>query len=541
VHHPSDQTLLRAYGENRSEEAFAELVRRYVDFVYSAAKRMVRDAHTAEDVTQSVFLALAKDARKLTRHPVLAGWLHGTSRNLAANAVRADVRRRMREHQAMAMNALPSGESAVLWEQIAPQLDAALGELGQNDRDALLLRYFQNKSVREVAQILDTTEDAAQKRVNRAVERLRKIMTQHGVAAGVAGMEVSISAHAMETAPNGLAAASSTAALKLAPASVTGFMKTPLQKLFATMAIGSVAAVTVYVLCLQGEIHSLRQQLSALTAQLEQANRDRDDASNRAAELAKQNEAFRNNNELAKLRAELSRLRDQASNAPLPAVSTIPYTPLDTNVQVEIVAKIASLDDAEFQALGLQWTPDADGFNYSQLTADQYVSVTNAFSHSPDGFCPSINTPRVTLLSGREAIMVSDVPLPEVTIPSPPTTAEEKVDNDAAFAAEAAANGKISARITMRYFPIYSADDGSIELSVTTELRRKGLATDVPANLQISKKLKLQRSETIALEQDIPMEAWPTDYTNVPETPQKLVVFVTPQAVDAAGNPLAQR
>ena len=100
----TDQQLLHDYTGHRSETAFAELVRRHVDFVYSAALRMVRDAHLAEDVTQGVFVALAQNARQLTERPLLSGWLHRTAQNLAANAVRSDVRRRVREQEAATMN-----------------------------------------------------------------------------------------------------------------------------------------------------------------------------------------------------------------------------------------------------------------------------------------------------------------------------------------------------------------------------------------------------------------------------------------------------
>jgi RNA polymerase sigma factor (sigma-70 family) len=144
----TDQQLLHDYAERRSEAAFAELVRRHVDLVYSAALRMVRDVHLAEDVTQGVFVALAQNARQLTDRPVLSGWLHRTAQNLAANTVRSDVRRRAREQEAAAMNELLATESNAIWEHIAPHLDDALGELSEPDRDALLLRYFERKSAR---------------------------------------------------------------------------------------------------------------------------------------------------------------------------------------------------------------------------------------------------------------------------------------------------------------------------------------------------------------------------------------------------------
>lgn len=138
----TDQELLREYAVRRAEAAFGELVRRHVDLVYSAALRMVRDAHLAEDVTQSVFLALSRSAGQLTQHPVLSGWLHRTTQNLAANAVRSDVRRRAHEPEAAAMNDRPTTEPGAAWEDVAPHLDEAPGELSDPDRGALLLRYF---------------------------------------------------------------------------------------------------------------------------------------------------------------------------------------------------------------------------------------------------------------------------------------------------------------------------------------------------------------------------------------------------------------
>src|SRR6185295_10130767 len=147
----TDAQLLRAYAEKRSEAAIGELVRRHVDFVYSAARRMVRDPHLAEDVTQAVFVALTKSAGQLADHPVLSGWLHRTAQNIAAQTVRTIERRRAREQEAVAMNELLSGGSEVSWEHIAPHLDAALVELDEPDRNALLLRYFERKSAREMA------------------------------------------------------------------------------------------------------------------------------------------------------------------------------------------------------------------------------------------------------------------------------------------------------------------------------------------------------------------------------------------------------
>ena len=172
---------------------------------------MVRDAHLAEDVTQAVFVALSKNAVNSRIVPCLSGWLHRTAQNLAANAVRTEVRRRAREQEAVAMNELLAHESDAAWENIAPHLDTALGELSEPDRDALLLRYFERKSAREMAQTLNVSEEAAQKRVNRAVERLREFFSKRNVTIGASGLVVLISTNAVQAAPVGLFATISSA------------------------------------------------------------------------------------------------------------------------------------------------------------------------------------------------------------------------------------------------------------------------------------------------------------------------------------------
>ncbi len=200
----TDQQLLCDYVERKSDAAFAELVRRHVDHVYSTALRLVCDAHLAQDVTQGAFVALAQNARQLTDRAILSGWLHRTTRNLAANTVRSEVRRRTREQEAAAMNQLLANESDAGWETIAPHLDAALGELNETERDAVMLRYFERKSAREMAEILDMSEEAAQKRLNRAVEHLREGFSKQRLAIGAAGLVTLISANAVQSAPLGL-------------------------------------------------------------------------------------------------------------------------------------------------------------------------------------------------------------------------------------------------------------------------------------------------------------------------------------------------
>jgi RNA polymerase sigma factor (sigma-70 family) len=202
-----DQQLLSEYAEQSSEAAFGELVRRYVDFVYSAAFRMVRNPHLAEEVTQSVFVALSQNARALSGRAVLSGWLHRTARNLAAKTVRGEVRRRAREQEAVVMNELSSSEVDPLWERLAPELDAALDELKDADRNVVLLRFFHQCSVREIAEALGLNEDTAKKRVARALQRLRGVLALRGVTVSVGLLVTALAARSVEAAPAGLAAA----------------------------------------------------------------------------------------------------------------------------------------------------------------------------------------------------------------------------------------------------------------------------------------------------------------------------------------------
>ncbi len=250
----TDQQLLRDYSEHRAETAFAELVRRHVDLVYSAALRMVRDAHLAEDVTQNVFVALARNARQLTDRPVLSGWLHRTAQNVAANAVRSDVRRRTREQEAATMNELFSDGPDATWEQMSPHLDATLGELSEADRDALLLRYFERRSAREMAATLGISDEAAQKRVSRALDRLRELFAKRGIPVGASGLVGAISTNAVQEAPVGLALtipATAVAALSItAPAgagATTGFFGTLPQLLRMRLAVGLAATAVIGV------------------------------------------------------------------------------------------------------------------------------------------------------------------------------------------------------------------------------------------------------------------------------------------------------
>ncbi len=343
----TDSQLLRAYAEQRSEAAFSELVRRHMDLVYSAALRMVCDSHLAQDVTQNVFVALAKSAAHLTDHPVLSGWLHRTAQNIAAQTVRTDVRRRNREQEASAMKELLSAENEPGWEDIAPHLDAVLGELNEPDRDALLLRYFERKSAKEMAQTLGISDEAAQKRVNRAVDRMRDAFAQRGVTIGASGLVVLISAHSVQAAPAGLALAitttafSSTAVTTAATAATTTTIQTiamtTLQKVLITTALTVAIGAALYQtrqaagLREQNESH-LRQQ-AALESQIAELQKQRDEAKKRQGVLAEELASVKktqNDTEVLRLRGQVGVLRRDnetiGKKSPLNKITADPAT-----------------------------------------------------------------------------------------------------------------------------------------------------------------------------------------------------------------------
>src|ERR1700690_3171282 len=173
-----DWQLLQAYAKNRSETAFAELVRIHLDWVYSVALRHVGNPHLAEDVVQSVFVLLARKARALGPRTQVGGWLFRTTRLVAGHARRAEQRRKIREATAYTMSPDTTSPDTdeILWEQLAPHLDQAVAALSEADRTAILLRFYERLPLGRVGERMGVSEEAARKRVNRALERLREFL-----------------------------------------------------------------------------------------------------------------------------------------------------------------------------------------------------------------------------------------------------------------------------------------------------------------------------------------------------------------------------
>lgn len=329
-----DSELLRRYVGTHSEEAFAELVRRHINLVYSAALRQVNgDAHLAQDVAQTVFTDLARKTSSLSRHATLTGWLYTSAHFAAAKIARTENRRHNREEIFMRE---PIHETAPEpdWNKLRPVLDEAMHELKETDREAVLLRYFENCAFAEIGEKIGLNENAARMRVERALEKLRAAFLRRGVAATTALASV-ISANAVQIAPAGLTATLASASFAGAG---TGTTFTLLKIMTLTKiklgisALVVTGAATALVVQHQTQI-KLGKENQSLRQQMTQLQTDNESLSNRLAatgnskslvddqfnELLKLRGEIgllrRQTNELGKVREENHRLRDEVANA----------------------------------------------------------------------------------------------------------------------------------------------------------------------------------------------------------------------------------
>jgi RNA polymerase sigma factor (sigma-70 family) len=315
-----DAELLRRYAADHSEAAFSELIRRHVDLVYSAAVRLMNgDVHQAQDVTQQVFSRLAGQARHLAYHPALVGWLYTTTRRMSWRVIRSEQRRKTREQEANTMNELlrePTPEPD--WDHLRPILEDAMHKLGDKDRLAVLLRFFQKKNLSEVGATLGLSENAARMRVERALDKLRAQLARKGVTSSAAALALTLSGHAVTAAPPAFVATLTSASLAGAAAG-TGTTLALLKLLAMTkLNFGLISAVVVASVATSFLIeHQVQIKLQARDDLLRQRADD-------LAQLASDNQrlsrllaqgkspgslAYDQFRELLRLRGEVGRLR----------------------------------------------------------------------------------------------------------------------------------------------------------------------------------------------------------------------------------------
>ncbi len=327
----SDAQLLREYAEYGTERAFTEIVTRHTNLVYSAAMRQMDSPEMAADITQNVFIGLAREAGtlslRLAGDASLAGWLCRSVHNLSLNLRRDEFRRHSRERQAME-HFDPISETSVEWAHLRPVLDEAMSGLSEPDYDAVVMRFFNNQDLRSVGRALGVTDDTAQKRVSRALDKLREQLSRRGINSTAAALSIVLSANAVQTAPAGLAVTISTTTAIAGSAVCTptliaatkAIFMTTLQKALITVAIAAATGAGIYEArqnsILRGQVQTLQHQMAPLANQIGGLQQDRDDAMNKLVALRTENERLKSNlAALPKLRGEVARLR---GNTPPP-------------------------------------------------------------------------------------------------------------------------------------------------------------------------------------------------------------------------------
>lgn len=372
-----DMELLREYATRHSEEAFATLVTRHIDLVYSTALRHTRNHHQAQEITQAVFVVLARKAPSLNPRTVLAGWLFQTARLTAANHVRGEMRRARREQEAC-MQSDPNERDEDTWKQVTPMLNEIIGGLREKDRDAVVLRFLQGRSYQQVAAALGATEEAAQMRVTRALEKMRQMFARRGVVLSAAALGGAIAAQGTQAAPAGLAApiaagavhgAATTTAAVIATTktiAMTTFQKTLVT---ATMVVLTGAGIYEARQAAQqrDQVQTLQQQQAPLAEQIQQLQNDFGDATNQLANVLAENSRLKSNPN----RTELLKLRGQVAAA--------------SRAAADAAAKTRDLSNGSEQSPGQaddlrnQTRAHLDTFfkltNLSREKADQYVTL----------------------------------------------------------------------------------------------------------------------------------------------------------------------
>ena len=362
-------------------------------------------------MTQQVFTEVARQAKRLARHPALVGWLYTTTRLMALRMHRTEQRRQAREQEANMMNQLLHDDSPPAdWNRLRPVIEDAMHELDDEDRHAVLLRFFQNKSLNEVGAALNLTENAARMRVDRALDKLRGKLARHGITTTAAALAAVVAANAVQAAPAGLVATISAAAIAgsavqastLIAATKTIAMTT-LQKTIVAAALAAAVGTGIYAVHqgaqLRGQIQSLQEQQAPLTAQIQQLQQERDQASNQLAGLRDENARLKsgsNTTELLKLRGQVGTLRQRA--AANEAKSNPPASGLDKMMSDPAMKEfIRQAQKDKIQSMY------ADLFKELKLTPDQTDQFLNLLCDHAAKTLSQLTSPGTPDQSGADA------------------------------------------------------------------------------------------------------------------------------------------
>ena len=387
----NDMELVRQFAAHRSDAAFTELVQRHINLVYSVALRCTRNPGDAQDVAQTVFITLARKASGLSSKTILTGWLYETTRFTALNFLTGQTRRQIREQKASMQ---PNPNDANVWELLAPHLEEAMGQLATRDRTLLALRFYENKTGVEAAALLGIKEDAAYKRTNRALEKLRSIFAKRGVALTATAIASAVAANAVKAAPTGLAATIAAGTLATTSITTTAITMTLLQKIAVTAAIAISASAGIYEAKQAADARTQLQQQGALTAQMQQLQQERDDATNRLARLQDENAKLSHDGvELLALRNQVGQLQkkvtdlkkaraqDAIARTPQATTSNPGMSDLSPREQQQVTA-MRKMDYAKQGVLGIILFAEANQqqypTNFDQLAT--YVTDTNSLA-----------------------------------------------------------------------------------------------------------------------------------------------------------------
>ncbi|MGH7967676.1 MAG: RNA polymerase sigma factor, partial [Limisphaerales bacterium] len=390
------QELLRDYAENDSELAFRELVARYTDLVYSTARRLVdNDSHLAQDVAQTVFLDLARLARTFSRKMMLGGWLHRHTCFVAKKTLRTERRRQSRERQAAQMNALNEYKAGL--GEAREALDEAINQLSEQDRTAIILRFFEQRDFRAVGQALGTSEDTAQKRVSRALEKLHSLLGRRGIALSASALAVVLAGEAVTAAPAGMAASLATTALSgVASGAISlSILKMAIMTkikvvLLCALMLGAVASHLIVQRQAQVRLRAKEEQLQQANEQLAQALAENQRLSDVLAKArpgmsqSQMDELLRLRGQVGVLKKELAEV-PKSPNAPAPA----PQTQSDSQDQQQQLA-MAKLNYPKYWMVAFNLYAaqhnDQCPTNFEQAAAFLPEEFTNRTDLVPDQF-----------------------------------------------------------------------------------------------------------------------------------------------------------